>query len=64
MAGKSTKKPALAPAMASGKARIAQRKSVIKDGMGRTVKNGVLTKWEQTRANGGCRTVTRALWLT
>jgi len=61
MAGKSTEKPALAHAMASGKARIAQRKSVIKDGMEKTVKNDVLTKWEQTRANGACRTVTRAL---
>ena len=26
--------------------------------------NSVLTKWEQTRANGGCRTVTHVLWLT
>ena len=26
--------------------------------------NSVLTKWEQTRANGGCRTVTHVLWRT
>jgi len=38
--------------MASGKAVIARRKYVIKDGMARIVKKGAWTKLGQQRANG------------